>query len=117
MTTGVLSKRRMSGLVLPNSREAASSAVLPVTTPTFLPARSFRLLTVLLWFTAISWRASKYGAVKSYDCLRLSLIVTPEITRSTSPLFRAAKMPVQGVSTMRICSPAFWATARIMSMS
>ena len=45
--------------------EAMSSAVLPVTTATFLPDRSFRFLTVLSLFTAINWRASKYGAVKS----------------------------------------------------
>ncbi len=65
MMSGVLSKRRMSGLVLPNSREAMSSAVEALTTAIFLPARSFSEATLLFFGSAISWRAAKYGGVKS----------------------------------------------------
>ncbi len=65
MMSGVVSKRRMFGLVLPKARDATSSPVLPVTTPTFLPADPAASCTVLVAGTAMSWRASKYGAVKS----------------------------------------------------
>lgn len=65
MMSGVLSKRRMFGLVLPNSREATSSAVDAFTTAIFLPARSFSDATVLALGTAISCCAAKYGSVKS----------------------------------------------------
>ena len=59
MMSGVVSKRRMFALVLPKAREAMSSPVLPVTTATFLPARSPTFFAVLDAGTAMSWRASK----------------------------------------------------------
>ncbi|SKN16730.1 Uncharacterised protein [Mycobacteroides abscessus subsp. massiliense] len=34
---------------------------------------------------------SKYGSLKSMLCLRSSVMVTPDITMSTSPLFREGK--------------------------
>ena len=50
------------------------------------------------------------GALKSYDCFRRSLMVTPDTTRSMSPLFSDAKMPTNGVFTIRTLKPAFCAT-------
>jgi hypothetical protein len=65
----------------------------------------------------MSWRASKYGAVKSYDCFRRSLIVTPDTMRSMSPLLSEAKMPTKGVFTIRTCTPVFAAIALMTSTS
>ena len=44
-------------------------------------------------------------------------MVTPDTTRSMSPLFSDAKMPTNGVFTIRTLKPAFCATALITSTS
>ena len=57
------------------------------------------------------------GVVKSYDWRRRSLIVTPDTIKSISPLLRLAKMPVNGVLTMRRVNPRLSAIARMISTS
>ena len=55
--------------------------------------------------------------MKSIVCLRSSVIVIDETSRSRSPCFKALKMPSHGVLTNFTSSPAFCATAFTMSMS
>ena len=104
-------------LFLPCSFETVSSPVVPVCTPTRRSFRSSKRVTFESPLTAISWWASKYGALKSIDCLRSSVIVIDETSRSRSPCLSALKMPSHGVLTNFTSRPALCATARTMSMS